>query len=1803
MALGTLLNLIRQKYLPEEGQLLMRSLHQDPLVWEFIQDKDNSSTYFNSIQDGLKPFSPGEISRWIISQQFEGLPQITLDVQIPGDILAQAKQVFQTTISTGLPPSDLGTAGLLAINLIDRRQQKNSWRGLADEIFTKRNPQTIQVFFQIWRTPFACLFQWCEDFEGLTAELLQSETEIVTMTFLPVIIHSLLANPLTQSQLVEKLVPVLKTLTIDMQLEALRWVNAFKQIDLQENLASQLLQTKTNRDFLIQVFSELEAFNAVNPQIDPLERKVRFNLPEDLNRLAAFYHFTGNPAKAIDTYQESCALLAFLEAQTKFQILAGETNRVTASRWLDIVKSIPHSKRALQFHIRTLIQDQQFDEAQRLIDELPESIEKRYLQSKLISLEPTEIGSLITQFLDFEKNKTKDFRSTPGYFVHQTGLIKSNDIQQIIIQNEADPVSVEWVERYLDSNFNDPQAVEIALNLYEKYGKIDKSIETAAYLEQVEPNNIQHKKTLGRLLVHAKRWNEAFTFLQDLIKIETNPAIEDLERYAESALKSNEIDIAMTVSHNIIKREPQNKKALVLLGEGYFHKGDQSKAIQHMEAVIKMIPGTPTAWLTLAWLWQEAGQINRQLEILKQGINVNPNQPKLLRAYGKALLDQKEYSNALIALQKAHELEPNHQDGKFNLAQTYYLLGQTQNSYEILVDFIDNYQENPQAARLLGKVLIALEKYDIAEPILLFAAESFPDDEETVLTATQLVLDRIEQTSMSKTEKLLDQVESLLKDRKKTFGTLLQIANVARLKGEFEKAFDIYTQLAKDSTDDTLGLQWRVNYGLGASAMGLKKYEVALAALQMAIDDQPGNLIIRHALADSLLIADLPGKAHSIAGSALKLSPYDLNNILWYADFKTRADQPGEAVRALKEALQITPNKHELKLRLAKALISEQSIDEANETIANFIKTDESDVDQLREAAHLCVHLNNLPLAIEALSNANCQAGGNNPLLVMELSVIHSLMQENKKALDILDIDQNQLFANPEMALIKSDLLSKVGQYDAAYRILKLLEGYIDNFQKDDTVEEIRTAASPLLYIHDLTLKGYYFRMGLLARALGFFEDSQTCFSLARRIDSEDLELVNLQAESALINLEYLTALNILSEFNLPGSDSSNLSSTELDLVCTRIETLLHLGEVEQAEKQIPQISKDKENSPRLLALSSQLAVHRGDILLAKEYLQQAHQQYLQTLTTHENKSLSVLFHETRVLNTIAEANLALEHYQTASDAWSEITKFFKSQHLFNWRYLYSLIVGAEAQQIAEAVSLKTHAPGLEFLSGESYVLAQSLLDSLTNVLSQDQVTILKARMISAFTGKWPTQINIDAFLQGPEEAAAILLGSDNPQLASDILEAYPDHLRVLQAYGIFSLRNEIKNASQQIEKALSVDPTNPINFALLAKLSGDTEQALRSIETALNFWPDEDGWQYFAADLYQQAGDQISAQAHIAAALEKQPKNPRYWEMSAMLKVDVNELEDAKIDLKKSAAIQSDNPNTWVKMAEINRRMGDLSTAIENIKKARQLDPDIQTFEDMELQLLTDQKNYQGLEQKAREVLAKNPQRESALFALGRALANQGKFDQALQALQKPNNNELDSPRLLLERIKIKKQQLGVNPVLPELVALAEKYPNDPEVLTALTDWLIQSNRLDQAEEAAQMILRIVPDQAEVYVMLGRLQRMKGKLDQAIAHLSEAINIDPRLVDSYIELGKTYQDRRDLEKAIEAYQMGSKANRYDPRPYYFAGLALKDNKDYQNAEVMLKQAKYFAPDDPNIVRQLGVVSALNLLNNLREAK
>lgn len=1809
MSIEVLLDLIRQRFSPSEGQTLISSLQQDPLVWKFIREGEKSQVYFESAPRSLDAYSLGKIAVWLIQQETETDLKNLKDTnyQLPKKLRQRAAQAFETTFNTTLPPADLFTAGLLALTLRERRVLKGDWKGVSKEILVKRSEPDIQKNYHIWRTPLACLPQVCPDFDDLMMEFLGSKSEATISASVPLFIHALLVNPADTHAKLEQLAALAKALDLDRQLEALKWLGIYNRLELRTSLAKHLLESKHNIDFFAETFSELESFESQGEESDLLSRKVRYTLAEDLNRVAAFNFFSGDNQKARELYIKSSELLGAVKNQTLYQSLICAPDIASQSDWSQFFNSLPKSKQAHLMHVNTLIDQGNIAKAEEYLQLVPDSVEKTTLQlklqrTKLSDFMPSEAVSKL--FLP----ESEDNFHTPGFYAQMPKLDTTRDIFEILKEADKDEKSLEIAEAYLDGNDYDPYIIKLIRDIFVKNHHFEKAIPLTAYLTLMEPDKKQHKQKLAELYIQAERWQEAFSALQSIVKTEAAPRIEDLVHLAKSAMKTNHVDMSISICQNILQQDPNNSKALVILGEGYMLKGDSVKAIQHLEQVVEMIPDEAETWLTLARLWEEKDQPDRAFEILKKGILALPNDPELLHALGKAHLEKKAPSDAQTYLKKAIEFAPDNTQIKIDLAQAEYELGHYQLARQRLEPFIEEYEQNASIAKLLGHVLLAMDEDNNAEPILISAAKALPDDTETVLTAIQLSLKQIESSNREASKEKLEQLQTLLKEAlartPKDARILLHMADIARLKGDHQKAFDAYLALTEKDQEQGISTNWRFSYGLGQSAMALEKHEVGLAALQEASSKQPGNLLILYALAEAYQITGLNEKAEQTIKSSLKMAPRNIQNILWYANFKMKYNEPQDAVKALKDALQITSGRSDLKLWLAKSLYASGDNQETKNTIMEVVSDSESTPEELQQTAYLCIQINEMDLAVQALEMAEQRSVEEDPNLLMDLVLCHSLLGHKKKALEVLNLNEHLTTTFPQLAMLKSDLLCELGQYDLAFKTIKAIQVHAENslseFGKETTEAK---KISPLLYRYDFTLKGYHYRLGQLHRALGDIKQAQDHLSKALESDPDDIQIRNACADAYMAGMDFESALSICEGIKNRQTQSNQQVQAHLNLVYTQAELLILNDDAGKADSLLENRLKENITSPRALAIMSQLACQRGEIETAGEYLDAVIDAYTKKDANDNCLSLDDAFQHHMLLVSMAEAATKCEEYPKALKFHTQASLLFDNQPLQNWRHAKTMVSTAQAQQAAKMLSIRTHAPGEEILSERQYERCQICLEKASPYLSESQALCHQAQCVAAFTGKMPVSLNINACLTTPEDAALVVTHCEDEGLVQEILASYPESIQVLQAYGLHALRFGKVDGTAYVEKALQMDVSNPINHALLARLNWNLpELALKSLETALEFWQDESEWHALAAELYEQIGDTTSASQHIAHALETQPDNPAFWQRSGEIKMKSNALCEAKQDFEKSAAYQSDDPHTWIKMADVNRRLGNMPEALKNMEKASSLAPEDKQIAIQEINYLLDQKRFQEAEKRAKSMLGREGMTQEGQILLARAQARQGKFNLALDGLA-ASMPDSENQKLLLERIKIKKERDGVESALPEIIELAQQYSEDPDILTTLTDYLIQTNRLKEAEETAQTILRIVPEQAEVHLMLGRLERKTGQLDQAIAHLSDAIHYDPSLIEAYLELGKTYQERRDLEQAIKIFQKGAQADRSDPRPYYQAGMALKDCKDYAGAEAMFKEAKKYAPKDPLIIRQLGVVTALNLVNNLRETR
>jgi tetratricopeptide (TPR) repeat protein len=196
------------------------------------------------------------------------------------------------------------------------------------------------------------------------------------------------------------------------------------------------------------------------------------------------------------------------------------------------------------------------------------------------------------------------------------------------------------------------------------------------------------------------------------------------------------------------------------------------------------------------------------------------------------------------------------------------------------------------------------------------------------------------------------------------------------------------------------------------------------------------------------------------------------------------------------------------------------------------------------------------------------------------------------------------------------------------------------------------------------------------------------------------------------------------------------------------------------------------------------------------------------------------------------------------------------------------------------------------------------------------------------------------------------------------------------------------------------------------------------------------------------------------------------------------------------------------------------------------------------------------------------------------------------------PNHHELQINKVWILR------ELGNLPEALKVVSqMSIDNPNDWEAFSLLALLYNDLEDYRAAEDNAKKSMRINSDQPGIMMLLGQILKKQGQLDQAIEYFSKAAIATPAIIDPCIEIGDIYFEQQNFPDALDAYQEAINRKENDARPYYKAGLIMKEVKDYQGAEKMLKIAASFAPKDSTIRRQLAGVIALNFVHSPLEAK
>ncbi|HTZ88861.1 MAG TPA: tetratricopeptide repeat protein [Alloacidobacterium sp.] len=443
------------------------------------------------------------------------------------------------------------------------------------------------------------------------------------------------------------------------------------------------------------------------------------------------------------------------------------------------------------------------------------------------------------------------------------------------------------IEEYKLALNADPESSYLNSHLAELYfqtGRVRDAIAAAQDEIKKNPNDVDAHKLLGRI------------YLRSLGNVQNGEPSDQMMK------------LAIDEYAKIVQLEPNNTENRLLLGRLYTLNHDSVHAEEQFKAAQKIDPDSEEVVLNIAGLYSEQGDNKRAIQVLSS-LPEDDQTAKTLYALGQTYDQIKDTKNALIAYQKAFDLEPDNLDVERALAQAQLSEGQDDAALKSFKDVAAGDTSDPQSLLRIAEIERRQGKYDDALATLKKAKDLVSDSLEINFNEalTYDALGQYDQASqileklVSDSEHVTGQYTDSEKNNRSIF--LDRLANVYREQGKTDQAVAAYQKMADMGGDYIL----RGYQNIVDAYRDAHEYDKATAAAREAVaktaNDKDANRDAKLMLASQLADTGKADEGIEMAKGMLNGTPADNRTVdLRLAEMYIRLKKWKEAGEAIDKA-------------------------------------------------------------------------------------------------------------------------------------------------------------------------------------------------------------------------------------------------------------------------------------------------------------------------------------------------------------------------------------------------------------------------------------------------------------------------------------------------------------------------------------------------------------------------------------------------------------------------------------------------------------------------------------------------------------------------------------------------------------------------------------------------------------------------------------------------------------------------------------------------------------------------------------
>lgn len=277
--------------------------------------------------------------------------------------------------------------------------------------------------------------------------------------------------------------------------------------------------------------------------------------------------------------------------------------------------------------------------------------------------------------------------------------------------------NLNWAEKsylnilQIDSNIT--EARNALAYIYTISGKYDKAVNQLQLLLRSDPNNASIHHNLGNCLYEQALYNDALQHYQKAIAYNPN-YLDSYTQCAATLRKLEQNELALDYLNQALAKDPQNPKALYGLGITYAALGNFTQAIESTRKAISLAPNNQDYHLSLGKIL-ECADLGHDADIQYHDTCIKfPDFADAFITYGKLLLKNRYYEQALECFKRAKQIEPSNLETLEYLANTYLSVYDTDNAIDYFNTILSSDPKHVSALIGLYQAYQELGKFDDA---------------------------------------------------------------------------------------------------------------------------------------------------------------------------------------------------------------------------------------------------------------------------------------------------------------------------------------------------------------------------------------------------------------------------------------------------------------------------------------------------------------------------------------------------------------------------------------------------------------------------------------------------------------------------------------------------------------------------------------------------------------------------------------------------------------------------------------------------------------------------------------------------------------------------------------------------------------------------------------------------------------------------------------------------------------------------------------------------------------------------------